>query len=73
MKKGSEWLAMLPTETQFKWFREAIQQKTKWRVRFVLDFDFESMEKFIYSSFYWERTKNGLALWQSIANDEQYK
>lgn len=73
MKKGREWLTMLPTETQIKWFRESIQQKTKWRVRFTLDFDFETMERFIYSSFMWEKTKDGFSFWEPIANNEQYK
>lgn len=73
MKKGNEWLAMLPKEAQFKWVREAIGQNKKEMIRYFLDRDFGSMLEFILSTFIWETSKDGVTYWGNIAYDEQYK
>jgi hypothetical protein len=73
MKKGSEWLAMLPKEAQFKWLREMIHNDTKEMARYFLERDFTSMLEFILSTFLWEKSKDGMTYWGNIAYNEQYK
>ena len=73
MKKGNEWLAILPKETQSKWIREAIGQNKKEMIRYFLDRDFESMSEFILTTLLWQNSKDGVTYWGNIAYDEQYK
>lgn len=73
MKKGSEWLAMLPKEAQFKWYREMIHNDTKEVARYFLQRDFTSMLEFILSTFIWVASKDGVTYWGNIAYNEQYK
>lgn len=73
MKKGSEWLAMLPKEAQIKWFREMIHNDTKEMARYFLERDFTSMLEFILSTFIWEKSKDGVTYWGDHAYNEKYK
>ena len=73
MKKGSEWLAMLPKEAQFKWLREMIHNDTKEMARYFLERDFTSMLEFILSTFLWEKSKDGMTYWGNIAYNEKYQ
>ena len=72
MKKGCEWLAMLPKNAQFKWYRGILSQKTAGHARFVLDFEFKSMGDFILMSFLWAASRDGNSYWAKIAANEQY-
>ena len=73
MKKGSEWLAMLPKEAQIKWLREMIHNDTKEMARYFLERDFNSMLEFILSTFIWEESKDGVTYWGDHAYNEKYK
>lgn len=72
MKKGSEWLAMLPKEAQIKWLREMIHNDAKEMARYFLERDFNSMLEFILMSFLWAASRDGSSYWAKISCDEQY-
>ena len=73
MKKGSEWLVMLPKEIQRKWIRETILQHGKDFARFVLNQEMDGMCRLIAGSFTWSKSKDGLAFWQNLFMQHENK